>query len=64
MSNVTSFYLPLFGACMVIGSAMELFMIKTGFYDKVTSIEADRIQEQQKLTNLNYELDASWTRRR
>lgn len=37
MSNVTSFYLPLFGACMVIGSAMELFMIKTGFYDKCGS---------------------------
>lgn len=34
MSNVTSFYLPLFGACMAVGGAMEIFMIQTGFYEK------------------------------
>ena len=34
MSHVKSFYLPLFGACMVIGGAMEMFMIQTGFYEK------------------------------
>jgi len=27
------------------GGAMELFMIKTGFYDKVTEIEAARLEE-------------------
>lgn len=26
------------------GGAMELFMIKTGFYDKVTAIEAERLE--------------------
>lgn len=31
---------------------------------RVTAIEADRIQEQQKLSNLNYDLEASWQRRR
>ncbi|CAI5484070.1 unnamed protein product [Closterium sp. Yama58-4] len=28
--------------CFLTGAAMEAFMIKTGFYDKVTAIEAQR----------------------
>jgi len=31
--------------CFCTGGAMELFMIKTGFYEKVTEIEAQRRQE-------------------
>jgi hypothetical protein len=29
-------------ACFVLGGCMELFMIKTGFYDIVTRKEAER----------------------
>ena len=29
-------------ACFVLGAAMELFMVKTGFYDIVTRKEAER----------------------
>ncbi|KAK9834203.1 hypothetical protein WJX81_007847 [Elliptochloris bilobata] len=42
-SNV--FYGKVAGLCFVAGGAMELFMIKTGFYDKVTQIEAERLEE-------------------
>lgn len=31
----------------ICGAAMELFMIKTGFYEKVTAIEAERRAELQ-----------------
>ncbi|KAJ1424270.1 hypothetical protein B484DRAFT_331293 [Ochromonadaceae sp. CCMP2298] len=31
--------------CLVIGSSMELFMIKTGFYDIVTRKEGERRAE-------------------
>ena len=31
---------------------------------RVTAIEADRIQDQQKLSNLNYDLEATWQKRR
>lgn len=34
MSLVRSFYAPLFGACAVVGGCMEVFMLKTGFYEK------------------------------
>ena len=29
----TSFYVRLSGVCLVLGGCMELFMLKTGFYD-------------------------------
>jgi hypothetical protein len=32
MSLSRSFYWRLGGACFCVGAAMELFMIKTGFY--------------------------------
>jgi len=40
-----AFYGKLAGACFATGAAMELFMIKTGFYDKVTALEAERRTE-------------------
>ena len=38
----TSFYARLVGISFTVGACMEGFMIKTGFYDKVTAIEAER----------------------
>lgn len=38
----TEFYAKLVGVSFAVGSCMELFMVKTGFYDKVTAIEAER----------------------
>ena len=35
-------YWKVAGLSFVVGACMELFMIKTGFYDKVTEIEAER----------------------
>ncbi len=32
-------------ACFIIGAAMEFFMIKTGFYNIVTSKEAQRYHD-------------------
>ncbi|GAQ84632.1 hypothetical protein KFL_001980140 [Klebsormidium nitens] len=36
------FQAKLAAVCFVVGASMELFMIKTGFYNKVTAIEAER----------------------
>lgn len=49
----------------VIGASMELFMIKTGFYDIVTRKEGERMEErmrdeerkQKRLKELNIKLD-------
>ena len=41
-----SFYAKLVPACFLVGAGMEFFMIKTGFYDKVTQIEAEKMAEQ------------------
>ena len=35
-------YWKVAGLSFVVGACMELFMIKTGFYEKVTAIEAER----------------------
>ena len=35
--------------CFCAGAGIELFMIKTGFYEVVTRIEADRQYEQAQL---------------
>ena len=40
------FYAKLVPLCFTVGAGMEFFMIKTGFYDKVTEIEAEKIAEQ------------------
>mmetsp|Transcript_14108 Transcript_14108/g.44157 ORF Transcript_14108/g.44157 Transcript_14108/m.44157 type:complete len:85 (+) Transcript_14108:215-469(+) len=40
-----SFLAKLGAVCFAVGAGMELFMIKTGFYDKVVQLEADRIRE-------------------
>ena len=37
-----SFYLKLAALGFTVGAAMEGFMIATGFYDKVTEIEAEQ----------------------
>eukprot|EP00793_Prasinoderma_coloniale_P006455 PRCOL_00001285-RA len=39
------FLLRLAAGCFATGAAMELFMIKTGFYEKVVNIEAERMRE-------------------
>lgn len=39
------FYARVSALSFGIGASMELFMIKTGFYEKVTSIEAERLRE-------------------
>jgi|TARA_B110000977_G_scaffold136810_1_gene173747 hypothetical protein len=36
------FYGKLIGVSFTVGACMELFMVKTGFYEKVTAIEAER----------------------
>jgi hypothetical protein len=36
------FYGKLIGVSFAVGACMELFMVKTGFYEKVTAIEAER----------------------
>ena len=38
--------------CFVIGAGMELFMIKTGFYDIVTRKEAERRAEAEKIESV------------
>ncbi|KAK9808934.1 hypothetical protein WJX72_006590 [[Myrmecia] bisecta] len=45
MSHPWQFYAKVASACFVAGGCMELFMIKTGFYDKVTQLEAERLEE-------------------
>ncbi len=35
-------YLKIAVASAVVGASMELFMIKTGFYDKVTVLESEK----------------------
>lgn len=35
--------------CFVVGASMELFMIKTGFYEIVTRKEGERQEERQRL---------------
>ena len=37
-----AFYCKLIGISFGVGACMELFMVKTGFYEKVTAIEAER----------------------
>jgi hypothetical protein len=34
MSHPLSFYAKIAGMCFALGASMELFMIKTGFYEK------------------------------
>ncbi|KAJ7544548.1 hypothetical protein O6H91_09G082300 [Diphasiastrum complanatum] len=42
-------YAKLAAVSALCGAAMELFMIQTGFYQKVTAIEAERRAELQAL---------------
>ncbi|CAL5218623.1 g324 [Coccomyxa viridis] len=45
MSPANAFYMKVAGLCFVVGGCMEGFMIKTGFYDKVTVLEAQRLDD-------------------
>ncbi|RVX21934.1 hypothetical protein CK203_001444 [Vitis vinifera] len=36
-------YLKIAAVSALIGASMELFMIKTGFYDKVTVLESEKL---------------------
>ena len=52
-----TYYTKVAAASFLIGASMELFMIRTGFYEKVTSIEAEerreRLRAQQQLSLSN-----------
>lgn len=48
-----AFYAKLSAACFVVGGCMELFMIHTGFYDKVTVIEAERRRDAEEYAAAN-----------
>lgn len=45
MAFTTAFYTKLGLVSLAVGAAMEGFMIKTGFYDKVTALEAERMED-------------------
>eukprot|EP00850_Spirogloea_muscicola_P012948 SM000085S23298 [mRNA] locus=s85:531018:531647:- [translate_table: standard] len=55
-------YSGLAAVCFAAGAAMELFMIKTGFYDKVTAIEAERRQAVRERMEQLAQLSAADTR--
>ncbi|WPT13170.1 hypothetical protein PSENEW3_00001014 [Picochlorum sp. SENEW3] len=40
-----SFYTKVAVLSFCLGAGMEYFMIRTGFYDKVVEIEAERLQD-------------------
>jgi len=48
MATARSYYALVAGASFCLGAGMELFMIKTGFYEKVTMIEAEERQTQRE----------------
>eukprot|EP00873_Tetraselmis_striata_P033327 jgi/Tetstr1/453591/TSEL_003985.t1 len=45
MGHPPAFYLKVAGAGFLVGGAMELFMLKTGFYDIVTRLEGEKLDE-------------------
>ncbi|KAL6783948.1 hypothetical protein ACKKBG_A04150 [Auxenochlorella protothecoides x Auxenochlorella symbiontica] len=45
MSLPPRYYATVAGTCFLIGGCMEAFMIRTGFYERVTAIEAGRLEE-------------------
>eukprot|EP00884_Botryococcus_braunii_P017917 jgi/Botrbrau1/4809/Bobra.0325s0029.1 len=45
MSHPWNYYLKVAALGFTLGAAMELFMIKTGFYDTVTRLEAERLEQ-------------------
>mmetsp|Transcript_5954 Transcript_5954/g.20522 ORF Transcript_5954/g.20522 Transcript_5954/m.20522 type:complete len:84 (+) Transcript_5954:170-421(+) len=50
------FYSKLIPLCFAVGAGMEFFMVKTGFYDKVTQLEADKIADQDAKREAFFEL--------
>ncbi|PRW39391.1 hypothetical protein C2E21_7054 [Chlorella sorokiniana] len=62
LTNPWTYYAKIAAVCFTLGAGMELFMIKTGFYEKVTEIEAQRLEEtreqrEQFLAQLRAELE-------
>ncbi|KAI3431422.1 hypothetical protein D9Q98_004475 [Chlorella vulgaris] len=45
MNHPLSFYAKISAVCFAVGAGMEAFMIRTGFYEKVTQLEAQRLEE-------------------
>lgn len=45
MGHPWSFYVKIMVPCFLVGAGVELFMIHTNFYEKVTAIEASRLEE-------------------
>eukprot|EP00890_Picochlorum_soloecismus_P001460 jgi/Picsp_1/2314/NSC_05777-R1_hypothetical protein CHLNCDRAFT_58390 [Chlorella variabilis] len=44
-ASAGTLYAKIGGICFLLGAGMEFFMIKTGFYEKVVEIEAERLEE-------------------
>ncbi|GLU08311.1 hypothetical protein SLE2022_252290 [Rubroshorea leprosula] len=42
MTKFLDWYLKIAFGSALVGASMELFMIKTGFYDKVTILESEK----------------------
>lgn len=47
LSPMASMLVKVVPTCFVLGFCMELFMVKTGFYDVATRKAAERIAQQQ-----------------
>ncbi|KAG9402521.1 hypothetical protein AC1031_007134 [Aphanomyces cochlioides] len=52
-ASLRPFLVKLVPACFVVGAGMELFMVKTGFYEIVTKNEAE-IRAQKKAERAEY----------
>eukprot|EP01024_Parvocaulis_polyphysoides_P030260 TRINITY_DN2748_c0_g1_i1.p2 TRINITY_DN2748_c0_g1~~TRINITY_DN2748_c0_g1_i1.p2 ORF type:complete len:105 (-),score=13.34 TRINITY_DN2748_c0_g1_i1:461-775(-) len=47
-------YLKVAIPCFMLGAGMEMFMIHSGFYDYVTNIEAERLENRKEELELYY----------
>merc|ERR1712216_947648 len=56
------FYAKLVPLCFAFGAGMEFFMVKTGFYDKVTQLEAEKMAEHEAKREAFMELIKTPTR--
>ncbi|GMH44275.1 hypothetical protein BSKO_12209 [Bryopsis sp. KO-2023] len=45
MAHPPAFYAKVAAGSFLLGMGMEYFMISTGFYEKVTAIESERLSE-------------------
>merc|ERR1712087_369525 len=56
------FYAKLVPLCFAFGAGMEFFMVKTGFYDKVAQLEAEKMAEHEAKREAFMELIKTPTR--